>query len=433
MTANVTSLAKVRAAARDKMARQMVNDRVTTTLLVLVVVLVVVGLGVTMSASSAFALSQTESQDQWYFLRRQLIGVGLGTLALLVASRIPYRFYRRMALPLFLLTVGLLIAVEFNGITEGGATRWLRVPGLTSFQPSELAKVTVVFLLAFLLERKAKLLTRFGHFVVPVAATLGLVSFFIIRQPDLGTVIIIGAAAIAVIIASETPMKFVMLLGVVAVMVTVFLAFEADYRASRIDSFLNPYDDPSGDGYQVIQSYYALGNGGLFGVGLGASRARWFYLPNAHTDFIFAIIGEETGLVGGLTVIGLFIALAIAGWVVATRAPDGFGKMVAAGITVWLSFQALVNVGGVLGVIPITGIALPFVSFGSTALIVAMGAIGVLVNIAQSGVDAPSALPKAYRLSSGKSGSGKSNASRSSGSSGKSGSSRRFGSRRKPG
>ncbi|HSM44981.1 MAG TPA: FtsW/RodA/SpoVE family cell cycle protein, partial [Acidimicrobiia bacterium] len=263
MTANVTSLAKVRAAARDKMARQKVNDRVTTTLLVLVVVLVVVGLGVTMSASSAVALSQTESQDQWFFLKRQLIGVGLGTLALLVASRIPYRFYRRMALPLFLITVGLLVAVEFSGITEGGATRWLRVPGLTSFQPSELAKVTVVFLLAFLLERKAKLLTRFGHFMVPVATTLGLVSFFIVRQPDLGTAIIIGAAAIAVIIASETPMKFVMLMGVVAVMVTVFLAFEADYRSSRIDSVLDPYADPSGDGYQVIQSYYALGNGGL--------------------------------------------------------------------------------------------------------------------------------------------------------------------------
>lgn len=386
-TANVTSLAKVRAAARDKMARQKANDRTTTTLLVLVVVLVVVGLGVTMSASSAYALSQTETQDQWHFLKRQLVGVGIGTLALLVAARIPYRFWRKAALPLFVLTLGLLIAVEVAGITEGGATRWLRLPGLTSFQPSEVAKVTVVFALAFLLERKVKLLTRFGHFVVPVAAVLGTTTLFVIRQPDLGTAIIIGAAAMAVIIASETPMKFVMLIGLCAVLAAVFFAFEADYRADRIDSFLDPFADPSGDGYQVIQSYYALGNGGLFGVGLGASRARWFYLPNAHTDFIFAIIGEETGLIGGLTVIALFIALAVAGWVVAARAPDGFGKMVAAGITVWLSFQALVNIGGVLGVLPITGIALPFVSFGSTALIVAMGAVGVLVNIAQSGVD----------------------------------------------
>lgn len=389
MTANVTSLAKVRAAARDKIARQKVNDRATTILLVLVVVLVVVGLGVTMSASSAYALNETESQDQWRFLKRQLVGVGLGTLALLIASRIPYRIYRKLAIPAFLITVGLLIAVEVRGITEGGATRWLSVPGLTSFQPSELAKVSVVFVLAFLLEKKAKLLTSFSHFIVPVAATLGVVGILIIRQPDLGTLIIIGAAALAVIIASDVPMKFVLVLGLVAVLATTYMAFEADYRANRIDAFLDPYADPSGDGYQVIQGYYALGNGGVFGVGLGASRARWFYLPNAHTDFIFAIIGEETGLVGGLTVIALFIALAAAGWVVAVRAPDRFGRMVASGITVWLSFQALVNIGGVLGVLPITGIALPFVSYGSTALAVSMGAIGILVNIAQNGVDLP--------------------------------------------
>jgi cell division protein FtsW len=403
VTANVTSLAKVRAAARDKMARQKVNDRATTTLLVLVVVLVVVGLGVTMSASSAVALSQTESQDQWHFLKRQLVGVGLGTLALLVGSRIPYRIYKRLALPLFLVTVGLLVAVELRGITEGGATRWLSIPGITAFQPSEVAKVAVVFALAFLLERKHKLLTRFGHFIVPVVATVGVVGILIIRQPDLGTLIIIGAAAMAVILASDAPMKFVMVLGLFAVLATIYLAFDADYRASRMTSFLNPYADRSGDGYQVIQGYYALGNGGIFGVGLGASRARWFYLPNAHTDFIFAIIGEETGLIGGLTVIGLFIALAAAGWVVASRAPDRFGRMVAAGITVWLSFQALVNIGGVLGVIPITGIALPFVSFGSTALAVSMGAVGILVNIAQSGVDASSARPKTWGVSSGSS------------------------------
>jgi cell division protein FtsW len=387
MTANVTSLAKVRAAAREKIARRQVNDRATTVLLVLVVVLVVVGLGVTMSASSAVALSETEAQDQWHFVKRQLVGVGLGTLALIVGSRIPYRVYRKLAFPAFLVTVGLLIAVEFNGITEGGATRWLRIPGFTVFQPSELAKVSVVFVLAFLFERKHKLLTRFGHFIVPVGATLGVIGILVIRQPDLGTLIVIGAAAMAVIIASDTPMKFVMVLGLLAVLATVYLAFEADYRASRIDAFLDPYADPSGNGYQVLQGYYALGNGGIFGVGLGASRARWFYLPNAHTDFIFAIIGEETGLIGGLTVIGLFVALAVAGWVVAARAPDRFGRMVAAGITVWLSFQALVNVGGVLGVIPITGIALPFVSYGSTALAVAMGAVGILVNIAQRGVD----------------------------------------------
>jgi cell division protein FtsW len=387
VTANVTSLAKVREAARNTLTRQKTNDRATTTLLVLVVVLVVVGLGVTMSASSAVALQTTGNADQYHFLKRQLVGVGLGTLALLLASRIPYRIYRKLAIPFFLVSIVLLVMVEIRGITQNGATRWLAIPGLTSFQPSELAKVSVVFVLAYLLEKKFKLLNHFGHFLVPVLATVGLVGALVIRQPDLGTLIIIGAAAMAVIVASDTPMKFVMLLGVVAILAASYMAFDADYRVSRLTGFLDPYADPRGEGYQLIQGYHALGNGGIFGVGLGASRARWFYLPNAHTDFIYAIIGEETGLIGGLTVIGLFIALAIAGWVVAARAPDRFGRMVATGLTVWLSFQALVNIGGVLGVVPITGIALPFVSYGSTALAVSMGAVGILVNIAQAGRD----------------------------------------------
>jgi cell division protein FtsW len=280
--------------------------------------------------------------------------------------------------------VGLLVAVLLVGVEEGGAKRWLPLPFL-SFQPSEVAKISIILVLAYLLERKRNLLGRFGHFLVPVLATVGVVGLLIMKQPDLGTLVIIGAAAMAVIMTSETPMRFVLLLCVLAILVVAFLAFDEGYRADRMAGFLDPYADAKGNGYQVIQGWYALGNGGIFGVGLGASRARWFYLPNAHTDFIFAIIGEETGLVGGLTIIALFATLAVIGWVVSSRAPDPFGRMVAAGITAWLSFQALVNIGGVLGVIPITGIALPFVSFGSTALIVSMAALGVLVNIAQSG------------------------------------------------
>ena len=383
MTANVTSISKVRAAARDRAELLRANNRTATTLLVLVVVLVVIGLGATQSASSVVAVDQTD--DQLYFFKRQLIGVGLGTLALLATSRIPYRFYRKVAVPAYLATVGLLIAVLVVGPEVGGAKRWLPLP-FVRFQPSELAKVAVVFVLAYLFERKHKLLNQFGHFIVPVLATVGVIGVLVMRQPDLGTTIVIGAAAMAVIIASDAPLKWVGLLGLAVVGVVTFLAFDETYRAERIEGFLDPYADSSGNGYQVIQGYYAMGNGGIFGVGLGASRARWLYLPNAHTDFIFAIIGEETGLIGGLTVLGLFIVLALAGWMVASRAPDRFGRMVAAGITVWLSFQALVNIGGVLGVLPITGIALPFVSFGSTALIVSMAAMGILVNIAQSGV-----------------------------------------------
>jgi cell division protein FtsW len=200
--------------------------------------------------------------------------------------------------------------------------------------------------------------------------------------------IVIASAAMAVVLTSSTPFRYVMAVTASAVGAATVLAFGASYRVRRLDGFLDPWGTASDEGYQLVQGYYALSNGGLFGVGLGASRARWSYLPNAHTDFIFAIIGEETGLIGSLTVVSLFAVLALAGWIVALRAPDNYGRMVAAGITVWLSFQALVNIGGVLGLMPVTGIALPFVSFGSAALIVSMGALGILVNIAQQGVPA---------------------------------------------
>jgi len=181
-------------------------------------------------------------------------------------------------------------------------------------------------------------------------------------------------------------MRYVAGLATIAVAGALLLAIGASYRMERITSFLDPWADPSGTGYQVIQGYYAMAEGGLFGVGLGASRARWSYLPNAHTDFIFAIVGEETGLVGGLGVIALCLLIALSGWSIASRAADRFGRMVAAGITAWLSFQALANIGGVLGVLPITGIVLPFVSYGATALITCLAGVGVLISIARQGL-----------------------------------------------
>jgi cell division protein FtsW len=383
MTANVTSISGVRAAARDRAERARVNNRAATALLVVVVVLVVIGLGSTQSASSVVGIDQ--AADRFYFFKRQLLGVGIGTIALLATSRINYRIYRKLALPLFLVVVGLLIAVPFVSPTIGGAQRWIPLP-FFNLQPSEIAKLSVILLMALVLDKKASLLGRFGHFLVPVALIIGSVGYFMMKQPDLGTMIVIAGAAMAVIMTSATPFRYVMAIIIGAGAVATRLAFAESYRLRRFDGFLDPWGTASDQGYQLVQGYYALSNGGLFGVGLGASRARWFYLPNAHTDFIFAIIGEETGLIGSLTVVGLFAVLAFAGWIVALRAPDNFGRMVAAGITVWLSFQALVNIGGVLGLMPITGIALPFVSFGSAALVLSMAALGVLVNIAQQGV-----------------------------------------------
>ncbi len=383
MTAtNVTSIARIRTAARRRADIVRSNNRTTTLLLLVTVVLVVIGLGATMSASSTVGIAQRG--EQLHFFKRQLLGVGAGMVALVLASRVPYRVYRKAALPMYILTLALLVAVLTFGSTAGGARRWIVLGGV-NFQPSELAKFSVIALLALLYERKTNNLQTWGHLLTPVGFVVGAVAILLMRQPDLGTAVLVGAAAMAVLWVSPAPAHKVMLLGMGGLAVAALLAVGAEYRLDRLVGFLDPWSNASTEGYQLIQGYYALGDGGIFGVGLGASRARWFYLPNAHTDFIFAIIGEETGLVGAMTVIGLFLVLAVTGWVVAARAPDRFGRMLAAGITSWLSFQALINVGGVLGVLPITGIALPFVSFGSTALIVSMGALGVLVNISQQG------------------------------------------------
>ncbi|HEY7704815.1 MAG TPA: putative lipid II flippase FtsW [Acidimicrobiia bacterium] len=384
MTGNVTSIAQARAAARLRDETSQVNNRLATAVLVVTVVLLVIGLGATLSASSTRGL--TDAQDRFYYFKRQLLGLGIGTVTMIVLSRVPYRFHRRIAVPLYFLTAGALFLVLLIGDSRNGSRRWLDL-GPISFQPSELAKLAVILSLAVMMEKKVGLLDSFGHFLAPVLFYVGGMALLIMAEPDLGTTITVGAAALGVLLASPAPLRYVAFSGGAAAGAAAILAMTADYRVSRITGFLDPWKDAAGAGYQLIQGYLALGTGGMFGVGLGASRARWYYLPNAHTDFIFAIIGEETGLLGGFVVIALFVTLALTGWAISSRAPDRFSRMVAAGITAWISFQALVNVGGVLGVIPITGIVLPFVSYGSTALIATMAAIGILVNIAQQGVN----------------------------------------------
>ncbi len=380
--AKVTSITARRAAERKRSEQSVANARAATTLFAVVAALLVIGVTATISASSAVAIDQ--QSDSFYFFKRQLVGIGLGLIAMAIASRVPYTAYKKLAVPIFTFTVGLLLATLIIGTGAGGAQRWLAVGPIT-VQASEIAKFAVIVVLAAVLDKKRKLLGDFGHYAAPVVAVMGVTGLLIMLQPDLGTTIVIAAAALAVILTSATPVRFVVYTGMTGAFLATVLAFSADYRLDRIIGFRDPWADVEGTGWQLIQSYYALGSGGMTGVGLGASRARWFYLPNAHTDFIYAIIGEETGFLGGIVVMLLFVLLAAAGWAIATRAADPFGRMVATGITVWLTFQAIVNIGGVLGVLPITGITLPFVSYGSTAVAVSMGAVGVLANIAYSG------------------------------------------------
>jgi cell division protein FtsW len=383
MTAGVTSITRTRAAARSKAERNTTNARIAALLLVPIAILSVIGLGATMSASAIIGLE--EYGDKFYFFTSQLMWVGIGTVVLLAATRVRYQLYRRLAIPLFLLSVAGLIAVLQIGVIRGGSRRWIELGSFGSVQPSEFAKFGVIVFLAMVMEKKEKLLTDFGHFLVPVAVSLGVVGLLILKQPDLGTTLVIFGAAATVLAVSAAPLRYVFVTTVAGGALGAFLALAEPYRRARMLSFLDPFNDKLGDGWQVVQSQLALGTGGVFGVGLGASRARWSFLPNAHTDFIFAIIGEETGFAGGLIVLVLFAWLTVVGVSISYRAPDRFGRMLAAGLIAWLSLQALVNIGGVIGALPVTGMPLPFVSYGGSALLTVMGAAGILVNIARQG------------------------------------------------
>ena len=301
----------------------------------------------------------------------------------MVAAFVPYRFWQRFALPMYALAVLGLILTVVIGDTRGGATRWI-VVGPVTIQFAEFAKFAVLALLAAVLTKKADLLNDLRHVFIPFAAIIGTVGLLLLAQPDFGNLLLIVVPAFVMLAVSTVPLRFVFGLGAAGALAMTALAMSAPYRKARLLSFLDPFSSAQGSGLQAVQSMVALGTGGFFGVGLGQSRARWSWLPNAHTDFIFAIIGEETGFAGAAIVITLFALLAAVGVSIAFRAPDGFGRLLAAGIVAWLTIQALVNIGGVVAVLPITGVPLPFISNGGNAMLVNLFAIGVLLNISRS-------------------------------------------------
>lgn len=383
MTTKVTSIAGARSAARRYVATAEINTRLTVLFSLAVGLLLIIGLGAMRSASSVVGLEL--EGNGWAFFTRQVVAMALGIVAMIVAARVPYHWYRKAAVPIFLVSIGGLLAVLLVGDRDYGSQRWIDL-GFTEFQPSEFAKFATIVALATVMAKKERKLDDVWHFVVPVVTIVGLTCLLIILEPDLGTMLIVAAAAFAILVVSASPMRYVASAGAIGAVGAILLAYISDYRFARVTAFLNPYADELGDGYQVLQGLGALGTGGTFGVGLGASRTRWGWVPNAHTDFIFAIIGEEIGFAGGVVIIALFALIAVLGLVVAFRAPDRFGRFLAVGITVWITTQAVVNIGGVVQAMPITGMPLPFISFGGTALVMAMGAAGVLLSIARRGV-----------------------------------------------
>ncbi len=359
------------------------TDRTLAILLLATVSLVVLGLVMVLSASSVRAYEDYGSS--FLFFGRQLIYAGVGVAAFLLTARMRYGAWQHLCVPLLAISAALLVLVLLPGFgtVAGGSARWLQL-GPVTIQPSELAKVAVITFAAALLSRRWRRLHDLRELVLPLAPVVGVICGLILLQPDMGTAVIVVASVFVLLFVAGARLTHLLLSGIGLGALGFGLMYLEGYRWARFVSFINPWADPQGNGYQYIQSLIALTSGGPFGVGLGASRQKWSYVPNAHTDFIFSIIGEELGLAGSLAVLALFAALLYAGIRIALRAPDAFGRFLAGGITGWFGVQAVVNLGAVTGLLPITGVPLPFVSFGGSSLVVSMAAVGILVSVARA-------------------------------------------------
>jgi cell division protein FtsW len=345
----------------------------------IVAVLCLAGLVMVLSASSVASLRSFGTP--WWYFERQGMYLCMGVVAFLVAQGVRVTFWQRMARPLLILASAALVGVLVAGRSAGGASRWLGT-GSYQFQPSELAKLALVLFAADVLARREGKKT-WGYRAAPVVIVMGGFVVLIMKQPDMGTAVVMCCIGAGVLFAAGMPLRPMLGLGACGAFAGYVLATSASYRAERITSFLHPFANPSTTGYQSVQALIALGAGHWTGAGIGQSLASWGYLPNQYTDFIFAVIGQETGFAGSVVIVGLFVALGIVGTRVAWAASSSFESFLAAGITAWLVSQALINIGAVAGVLPVTGVPLPFVSYGGTSLIIVLFAAGLLANVAR--------------------------------------------------
>ena len=347
-----------------------------------VIALVLLGLVMALSATAAPSLSGTNSA--WSLFKSQAMWLGVGVVALLVLLRIDYHHWKRLApaglgVALVLLT---LTAVPSVGLSANGARRWLGA-GSVVFQPSELAKIAIVVFVADLLSRPDRHMEDTRSTLQPVLILTGVMSVLLMLQPHLGATLLVVGVVLTMLYFAGARLSHLFAATVVGAGITAMLIAYSPWRRARMLGFLDPWADPFGNGYQTLKSLHAMASGGLDGLGLGAGRAKWGFLPYAHTDFIFAVIGEELGMFGSLFVVILFVVIAAAGLGVALRAPDRFGMLLAVGITAWIVLQAALNMGAVLAVFPIVGITLPLLSFGGTSLVATLAAMGVLLNVAR--------------------------------------------------
>lgn len=352
---------------------------------VLVVTYALILMGVIMVFSASGVMAEKRYGDSMFFLKRQLLWLTLGIMVLHGVARREYDVWKTLTPYVLGLTVVLLIVVLIPvlGTQVNGARRWLRLAGF-SVQPGELAKLSVVLYLASFLVRKEQDVTSLSRGVVAPLLVVGGVAGLVMLEPDMGTATVLTIIALGLLFLGGARIAHLLCLGLSLLPVTYLLIMQSDYRRRRFLNFLDPWQDPTNAGFQLTQSFVALGNGGLFGVGLGEGRQKLFFLPEVHSDFVLALVGEELGFLGTGVLLGLFAVLIVRGFHIAGRAPDAFGRHLASGVTLLLGVQVVINMGVVSGLLPTKGLTLPFVSYGGSSLIVSLGAIGMLLSVSRA-------------------------------------------------
>lgn len=352
-------------------------------LLIVVLILLAFGLVMVLSASAPYSL-RTEG-NSYFYAEKQLKFAILGIIIMFIVSNIDYRIYKGKLADIAMIGAGLLLVavlIPHVGITRNDATRWLGI-GTFQFQPSELMKIALIIFMSAKISKNPGKIKNFWTGLVPYLALIGVIGGLLMFEPHMSATMIIAVIAVAIIFAAGAKMSQLVPIGVIGMIGAFFLARMKEYRWKRMIIFLDPWQDAQGDGWQIIQSLYAIGSGGLFGVGIGKSVQKYMYIPEPHNDFIFAILAEELGLVGVFAVMILFGLFIWRGITIALKAPDMFGTLVAVGITTMIGIQAVFSMAVVSSSMPVTGIPLPFFSYGGTALIMLLASVGVLLNISR--------------------------------------------------
>jgi len=353
-------------------------------LCLLLVTVVMVFWGIIMIFSSSAIVASVKFDNSYIFVGKQILWASMGIILLLFLSRVDYNRLHIASRPLIILSFLLLVAVLFvkDPVSSSGIHRWFRL-GRFSFQPSEMAKYAVILFFADFIDRRQSRLSEFKSGMLPVLSILVVFLFLIYIEPDLGTTVSLGIVCMVLLFLGGIKLYYLLALILCTFPPLYIAIFSVSYRRERIMAFLNPWQDPQGKGYQLIQALVAMGSGGFWGKGLGASQAKLLYLPESYTDFIFPIIGEELGFLGASLIIALFVVFTWRGMKIAIGAPNMFGTLLAAGITFLIAFQAILNIGVVTGWLPTKGLVLPFLSFGGSSLVFNLMGVGILLSISR--------------------------------------------------